>query len=160
VCDVVSRSIRGKTLMYEIRRTGRKDKDNTWEPLNFLQNMAPYVMKMVKRFDEVMKAQEGGAAIRPLTTVEIRKHLADFQLDGQLADSRIKGFSGGQKSRLVLAAALWNRPHILALDEPTNYLDQEALGALASSITSFQGGVLMVSHNKEFVSQVSSRLRD
>jgi len=140
--------------MYEIRRTGRKDKDNTWEPLNFLQNMAPYVMKMVKRFDEVMKAQEGGAAIRPLTTPEIRKHLADFQLDGQLADSRIKGFSGGQKSRLVLAAALWNRPHILALDEPTNYLDQEALGALARSITSFQGGVLMVSHNKEFVSQV------
>jgi hypothetical protein len=154
VSDVVSRSIRGKTLMYEIRRTGRKDKDNTWEPLNFLQNMAPYVMKMVKRYDEVMKAQEGGAAIRPLTTPEIRKHLADFQLDGQLADSRIKGFSGGQKSRLVLAAALWNRPHILALDEPTNYLDQEALGALARSITSFQGGVLMVSHNKEFVSQV------
>lgn len=37
VCAIVSRSIRGKTLMYECRRTGRKDKDNTWEPLNFLQ---------------------------------------------------------------------------------------------------------------------------
>ena len=42
----------------------------------------------------------------------------------------IRRLSGGQKVKLVLACAMWNRPHVLILDEPTNYLDREALGAL------------------------------
>ena len=45
---------------------------------------------------------------------------------------------------------MWNRPHLLVLDEPTNYLDREALGALTRAIKGFQGGVLIISHNKEF----------
>lgn len=53
---------------------------------------------------------------------------------------------------VVLAAAMWNQPHILILDEPTNYLDRESLGALANAITAFEGGVVIISHNNEFVS--------
>ena len=49
--------------------------------------------------------------------------------------------------KLVLAAAMWNNPHLLVLDEPTNYLDRESLGALASAINNFQGAVIMISHN-------------
>ena len=49
--------------------------------------------------------------------------------------------------KLVLAAAMWNNPHLLVLDEPTNYLDRESLGALASAINDFQGAVIMISHN-------------
>jgi elongation factor 3 len=55
-------------------------------------------------------------------------------------------------SLVVLAAAMWNQPHILILDEPTNYLDRESLGALANAITAFEGGVVIISHNNEFVS--------
>ena len=51
-----------------------------------------------------------------------------------------------------MAAAMWNQPHILILDEPTNYLDRESLGALAGAIADFQGGVVIISHNNEFVS--------
>ena len=54
--------------------------------------------------------------------------------------------------KLVLAAAMWQCPHLLVLDEPTNYLDREALGALASAIKAWGGGVIMISHNKEFYS--------
>lgn len=49
--------------------------------------------------------------------------------------------------KLVLAAAMWNNPHMLVLDEPTNYLDRDSLGALASAIMEFQGCVVMISHN-------------
>lgn len=52
--------------------------------------------------------------------------------------------------KLVLAAAMWNRPHIIVLDEPTNYLDREALGALTQAIKGFHGGVVIISHNSEF----------
>lgn len=49
--------------------------------------------------------------------------------------------------KVVLAAAMWNNPHLLVLDEPTNFLDRESLGALASAIQEFAGGVIMISHN-------------
>lgn len=49
---------------------------------------------------------------------------------------------------------MWNQPHILILDEPTNYLDRESLGALAGAIAEYEGGVVIISHNNEFVSQL------
>ena len=54
---------------------------------------------------------------------------------------------GGQKVKVVLAAATWMNPHMLVLDEPSNYLDRESLGALAEAIKEFGGGVVMISHN-------------
>merc|ERR1719482_2482279 len=53
------------------------------------------------------------------------------------------------KVKVVLAAAMWQNPHILILDEPTNYLDREGLGALVLAIKDYKGGVLIISHNKE-----------
>merc|ERR1712182_16847 len=55
----------------------------------------------------------------------------------------------------VLAAAMWQNPHILILDEPTNYLDREGLGALVLAIKDYKGGVLIISHNKEFCDGVA-----
>lgn len=49
-----------------------------------------------------------------------------------------------------MGAGLWNLPHIVILDEPTNFLDRDSLGALASAIKEFKGGVFMISHNAEF----------
>ena len=49
--------------------------------------------------------------------------------------------------KVVIAAAMWNNPHVLVLDEPTNYLDRESLGALAGAIKDFGGGVIMITHN-------------
>lgn len=48
----------------------------------------------------------------------------------------------------------WNRPHIAVFDEPTNYLDREALGALTQAIKNFGGGVVIISHNAEFVNAI------
>ena len=93
----------------------------------------------------------GGLDLRPLTTKEIQRHLDDFALPAEFGThGNIRGLSGGQKVKLVIAAAMWNRPHLLVLDEPTNYLDRAALGALADGIRQYAGGVIMISHSEEF----------
>mgnify|MGYP003314428670 FL=1 len=45
---------------------------------------------------------------------------------------------------------MWMQPHLVILDEPTNYLDRESLGALADAIREFEGGVVIISHNNDF----------
>jgi elongation factor 3 len=57
---------------------------------------------------------------------------------------------------VVLGAAMWNNPHMLVLDEPTNYLDRDSLGALAEAIKGFGGGVIMITHNVEFSGAICS----
>ena len=97
-------------------------------------------------------SQSGGGTPRPLVTKTIQAHLDDFGLEQEFGTyGKISGLSGGQKVKLVLAAAMWNSPHLLVLDEPTNYLDREALGAFATAIKEYQGGVIMISHDREFM---------
>lgn len=100
-------------------------------------------------------AQRAGLYVRTLSSANVEKHLNDCGLGPEFATHyRMSALSGGQKVKVVLAAAMWNQPHILILDEPTNYLDRESLGALANAIADFEGGVVIISHNQEFVSQL------
>ena len=154
ICEIIGRQERGKTLFYECRRAGRKEDDTDWEPITALSKKDEYVMKMVRNFDEKLKAMQSGMDLRPLTKEEVRMHLAEFGIDEDLAMGKIKRMSGGQKSRLVLAAAMWINPHIIALDEPTNYLDNDTLAALTKALSDFKGGVLTISHNKAFVNEL------
>ena len=56
-----------------------------------------------------------GVDIRPITETEIRLHLESYGIMDDLATSKLKGFSGGQKSRVVIAAAMWTKPHLICL---------------------------------------------
>jgi elongation factor 3 len=98
-------------------------------------------------------AQLSGMFIRTLSSANVEQHLADIGLEAEFGTHyRMSALSGGQKVKVVMAAAMWSQPHILILDEPTNYLDRESLGALAHAIEGFEGGVVIISHNNEFVS--------
>lgn len=152
VCEILGRAMKGGSLCYEVRKTGDKPGVTRWEPQEYLK--ATYVAKMTRHYDEMLKASQSGLDIRPLTSAEVYAHLADFGISKELADSKIKRMSGGQKSRLVLAAAMWTKPHIIALDEPTNYLDNETLQALTEALRKFKGGVMTVSHNAAFVADL------
>merc|ERR1711966_57596 len=110
--------------------------------------------KMVQRLDQ-QEALRLGLAQRPLTTKFVEKQLVDMGLEAEFAThSRIRGLSGGQKVKVVIAGAMWNNPHILVMDEPTNYLDRDSLGALAGAIRKYGGGVVLISHNREFTENV------
>merc|ERR1711935_1330032 len=112
------------------------------------------VGKLLKQVDEKIAAK-ATQLVRPLTNKFVENHLNDVGLEPEFAShSRIGALSGGQKVKVVLAAAMWNTPHIIILDEPTNYLDRDSLGAMAEAINLYEGGVVIISHNAQFVDQV------
>ena len=94
--------------------------DNIWLSRNELIDSHS---KMVSEQDQKEALAAGN--FRPLVRKEIEAHCAQLGLDAELVShSRIRGLSGGQKVKLVLAACTWLRPHVIVMDEPTNYLDR------------------------------------
>merc|ERR1712125_251468 len=115
--------------------------------------------KEKRYFERLMarrKAAQEGAYNRILSRSNVEEHFRQVGLETELAShNRISALSGGQKVKVVLGACTWNQPHLIILDEPTNYLDREALGALAGAINDFEGGVVLITHNQEFADQTT-----
>lgn len=112
--------------------------------------------KLVQEFDDHEASREG-LGYRDLQPSVISKHFEDLGLDPDIANhNEIGSLSGGQKVKVVIAGVMWNNPHLLVLDEPTNFLDRDSLGGLAVAIREFKGGVVMISHNDEFVGALAA----
>ncbi|KAI0042134.1 P-loop containing nucleoside triphosphate hydrolase protein [Auriscalpium vulgare] len=92
------------------------------------------------------------------TEQEYRSHLGNFQISGMTGLQLIGTLSGGQKSRVAFAVLSLQRPHILLLDEPTNHLDLEGLDALMAALSSWNGGVIIISHDERFITTVAKEL--
>merc|ERR1719329_1391941 len=154
VNGVVNRRVlkKEKTFEYEVCMMFKPPECNVWIEKSILIKMG--YLKLVQREDEKQAAMAGLQA-KQLTQPGVEKHLAAFGVDAESAShTQISQLSGGMKVKVVLAATMWQNPHILILDEPTNYLDREGLGALVLAIKDYQGGVLIISHNKEFCDNV------
>jgi ATP-binding cassette subfamily F protein 3 len=78
-------------------------------------------------------------------------YLGGFDFRGEMAKTPCEHFSGGEKSRLALAILIWSSPSILLLDEPTNHLDLEMRHALTLALQEFQGGVVLISHDRSLL---------
>ena len=128
--------------------------DNAWIPRSeILQSH----QKMVADVDQ--KEALASGQFRPLVRKEIESHCANFGLDAELVShSRMRGLSGGQRVKVVLAACSWQRPHLIVLDEPTNYLDRDSLGALSKALKSFEGGVIIITHSSEFTEHLTEEV--
>ncbi|KAA8571145.1 hypothetical protein EYC84_000490 [Monilinia fructicola] len=112
---------------------------------------------MVAEVDQ--KEALASGQFRPLVRKEIEQHCANFGLDAELVShSRMLGLSGGQRVKVVLAACSWQRPHLIVLDEPTNYLDRDSLGALSKALRSFEGGVIIITHSAEFTKNITEEV--
>ncbi len=79
---------------------------------------------------------------------DFRNYLGSFDFKGDMVVSPCGPFSGGEKSRLALALLIWTRPNLLLLDEPTNHLDLEMRHALTLALQDYDGGVVLVSHDR------------
>jgi elongation factor 3 len=102
-----------------------------------------------------------GPNYRPITRKALVDHCKDVGMDQELTlHARIGGMSGGQKVRMLLAGATWLRPHLIVLDEPSNFLDRDSLGALAKALRAFEGGVVVISHSQEFLESISTEERE
>ncbi|KAF2098171.1 elongation factor 3 [Rhizodiscina lignyota] len=138
-----------KSFQYEVKWIGWLPKFNSQISRETLLELG--FQKLVQEFDDHEASREG-LGYRILEPKVISKHFEDMGMDPEIANhNQISGLSGGQKVKVVIAGAMWNNPQILVLDEPTNFLDRDSMGGLAAAIRDFKGGVVMISHNEEFV---------
>merc|ERR1712066_891139 len=128
---------------------------NTWVERETILAMG--YSKLVHKKDE-QEAAAAGLLSKPLTQPGVEKALKDFGVDAESASHQpLASLSHGQKVKVVICASCWQNPHIIILDEPTNYLDRDGLGALVRGLEAYQGGVAIISHNEEFTNSVCSQ---
>merc|ERR1719460_531660 len=170
VDKLISRRKGKKGHEYEVQFVGCQNPidDNTWMSKDNLLRMkwidpadkkrtemdcSSALTKLMMQVDERIAFEASGIATKKLTQLNIQKHLDCFNLETQFGTySKISALSGGQKVKVVLAACMWMEPHVTILDEPTNFLDRDSLGALATAIKNYAGGVIIISHQREFYS--------
>merc|ERR1711959_75806 len=144
-----------KKYVYEVKWMHKPVESNTWVERDTLLEMG--YSKIVNKKDE-QEAAAAGLTSKPLTAPGVEKALKDFGLDSESASHMpISSLSHGQKVKVVICASCWQNPHIIILDEPTNYLDRNGLGALVAGLEAFQGGVVIISHNREFCDKVCTQ---
>ncbi|WFC94547.1 translational elongation factor EF-1 alpha [Malassezia brasiliensis] len=145
--DIVGRKKLKNSFQYEVSFKNMSSTENVWLSRDELIRRG--FEKKVMAVDS-KEAQKAGM-LRPLVRREIEKHFEDFGLEREFTShNTMRGLSGGQKVKVVLGAATWRMPHIIVLDEPTNFLDRESLAALINAIQTFQGGVAIITHSQEF----------
>jgi len=88
----------------------------------------------------------------------VRNHLGRFGFRGDRAFDPVARFSGGEKARLTLALIVARRPNLLLLDEPTNHLDIDMRHALTVALQGFEGGLVLVSHDRHLIRAVADTL--
>ncbi|MDQ6963169.1 MAG: ATP-binding cassette domain-containing protein [Mariprofundaceae bacterium] len=89
---------------------------------------------------------------------ELRSFLGGFDFNGDMAVEAVAPFSGGEKARLVLAMLVYQQPNLLLLDEPTNHLDLDMRHALTMALQSFEGAMVLVSHDRHLLRTVCDSL--
>ncbi|SJL04785.1 probable YEF3-translation elongation factor eEF3 [Armillaria ostoyae] len=145
--EIVGRKKLKQSYEYEVSFKALSSSENIWLPRDDLIKRG-FEKKVIEV--DTREAQRLGL-LRPLVRREIEKHFADFGLEPEfVSHNTMRGLSGGQKVKIVLGAATWRRPHVMCLDEPTNYLDRESLAALIEALKVFEGGVLVITHNRDF----------
>jgi len=114
--------------------------------------------KIIKVIDVKCDAAEGMFSVA-LTQQNVEEHLEKIGMTKENATHvKIKQLSNGEKVKVVIGAALWMRPHILILDEPTNNIDRDGLSALKEAINDFEGGIIVITHDEQFCHSVSKEI--
>ncbi len=99
-----------------------------------------------------------GRAYPEMTQEQLRGALGRVLFEGDRVNQAVGSLSGGETARLILAKMMLTKPNVLIFDEPTNHLDIEAIDELSKALESYEGTLLIVSHNRYFVSKIAKRV--
>jgi len=110
-----------------------------------------------EELDSTATVLEAAQRATKLTPNKARALLGQFLFSGEAAEKPVDGLSGGERRRLSLAILVHSGANVLILDEPTNHLDLESREALEAALQSFQGAVLLISHDRALLDAVGSR---
>ena len=118
----------------------------------FAQNQASLLDESITVFDTIDRVAVGDIRTK------IRDILGAFMFGGEASDKKVKVLSGGEKTRLAMIRLLLEPVNLLILDEPTNHLDMRTKDVLKQAIRDFNGTVILVSHDREFLDGLVSKV--
>ena len=141
-----------KCIMGEIPYTGTLKIGHTVKIGYFAQNQASLLDESITVFDTIDRVAVGDIRTK------IRDILGAFMFGGEASDKKVKVLSGGEKTRLAMIRLLLEPVNLLILDEPTNHLDMRTKDVLKQAIRDFNGTVILVSHDREFLDGLVSKV--
>ena len=141
-----------KCIMGEISYTGTLKIGHNVKIGYFAQNQASLLDESITVFDTIDRVAVGDIRTK------IRDILGAFMFGGEASDKKVKVLSGGEKTRLAMIRLLLEPVNLLILDEPTNHLDMRTKDVLKQAIRDFNGTVILVSHDREFLDGLVSKV--
>ena len=141
-----------KCIMGEIPYTGTLKIGHNVKIGYFAQNQASVLDESITVFDTIDRVAVGDIRTK------IRDILGAFMFGGEASDKKVKVVSGGEKTRLAMIRLLLEPVNLLILDEPTNHLDMRTKDVLKQAIRDFNGTVILVSHDREFLDGLVSKV--
>lgn len=141
-----------KCIMGEIPYTGILKIGHNVKIGYFAQNQASLLDESITVFDTIDRVAVGDIRTK------IRDILGAFMFGGEASDKKVKVLSGGEKTRLAMIRLLLEPVNLLILDEPTNHLDMRTKDVLKQAIRDFNGTVILVSHDREFLDGLVSKV--
>ena len=148
----VGKNGEGKSIMGEIPYTGTLKIGHNVKIGYFAQNQASLLDESITAFDTIDRVAVGDIRTK------IRDILGAFMFGGEASDKKVKVLSGGEKTRLAMIRLLLEPVNLLILDEPTNHLDMRTKDVLKQAIRDFNGTVILVSHDREFLDGLVSKV--
>lgn len=134
-----------KCIMGEIPFTGNLKIGHNVQIGYFAQNQAQLLDENLTVFDTIDNVARGEIRLR------IKNILGAFMFGGEASEKKVKVLSGGERSRLAMIRLLLEPVNLLILDEPTNHLDMQSKDVLKEAIKAFDGTAIIVSHDREFL---------
>ena len=141
-----------KCIMNEIPYEGSLKLGHNVEIGYYAQNQAQMLDGELTVFDTIDRVAKGDIRLK------IRDILGAFMFGGEASDKKVKVLSGGERSRLAMIKLLLEPVNFLILDEPTNHLDMRTKDVLKEAILAFDGTVIVVSHDRDFLNGLVSKV--
>lgn len=141
-----------KCIMNEIPYTGMLKTGHNVQIGYFAQNQAQMLDENLTVFETIDRVARGDIRLR------INDILGAFMFGGEASEKKVRVLSGGERSRLAMIRLLLEPVNLLILDEPTNHLDMQSKDILKEAVRAFDGTVIVVSHDREFLDGLVSKV--